>query len=326
MNQKYIILLISIIIICILLFLFVNINLTPPFPIDVVYTWKGEEVTNNVRTSYNHELKYSLRSIDMFAPWVNKIYILTDHPKKYPSWIKNDNDKIIMVDTAETFPSSIYLPNSNSNAIESTISNIKGLSEHYIYFCDDIFLGNKTKYTDFFTADGKAVVDKYTMETESILIDKRYNVFNIKYPPSICRMYKHIPIPQIKSLVKEFNEKYADYIHWIRITKNRNRRGFDICKSNGLNSPCQQIHYPICKYMYSKNKAVLMNYDYPNKAIFVRNNHNNLQYSLDRVINFKPLFFCVNDDETDSSKREAARNTVLNFFNYYFVNKPSFEK
>jgi len=330
MNKKYIVLLISIIFICIFIFLFMNVNLTgneiPPFPIDVVYTWKGEEVTDNIRSSYNHELKYSLRSIDMYAPWVNKIYILTDHPKKYPSWIKTDTDKIIMVDTTETFPNPSYLPNSNSNAIETTITNIKGLSEHYIYFCDDIFLGNKTKYTDFFTPDGKAIVDKYTMETESILIDEKYNVLNIKYPPSICRMYKHIPIPQIKSLVIEFNEKYADYIHWIRITKNRNRRGFDICKSNGLNTPCQQIHYPICKYMYSKNKAVLMDYDNPNIAIFIRNNHYNLYQSLNRVITYKPLFFCINDDQTDVSKRDAVRNIVLDFFAVYFVDKPSFEK
>ena len=48
----------------------------PPFPIDVVYTWKGEKKSNNIRLGYNHELKYSLRSVDMYAPWVNKIYIL----------------------------------------------------------------------------------------------------------------------------------------------------------------------------------------------------------------------------------------------------------
>ena len=141
MNQLNIVIMILIAIVIIFL---INKYLTndesPPFPIDVVYTWKGEEVTNDIRSSYNHELKYSLRSIDLYAPWVNKIYILTDYPKKYPSWIKNDNSKIIMVDTTETFPDQTYLPNSNSNAIESTISNIKQLSEHYIYFCDDIFL------------------------------------------------------------------------------------------------------------------------------------------------------------------------------------------
>jgi len=318
------------ILITIMVFLLINIFLinyeTPPFPIDVVYTWKGEEVTENIRTSYNHELKYSLRSIDLYAPWVNKIYILTDYPKKYPSWIKSDTSKIIMIDTTETFSNPIYLPNSNSNAIETTITNIKGLSEHYIYFCDDIFLGNKTKYTDFFTYDGKAVVDKYVMETTQILRDEKYNNFNIKYPPSNNRMYKHIPIPQIKSIVKEFNQEYSEYIHWIRMTKNRNRRGFDICKTNGLNTPCQQIHYPICKYMYAKNKAILTDNDDPEKAIFIGNSYTNLIESLNNVIIVKPLFFCINDSQRDINKREQARNIVLQFFTFYFTNKPSFEK
>jgi len=329
MKDIYKRLIILMLIIFIITFLFTNINLnteTTPFPIDIVYTWKGEEVTDNVRSSYNHELKYSLRSINLYAPWVNKIYILTDYPKKYPSWIKENTNKIIMIDTTETFPNPAYLPNSNSNAIETTISNIKGLSEHYIYFCDDIFIGNETKYTDFFTSDGKAIVDKYTMETNAILIDEKYNLLSIEYPPSSYKMYKHVPIPQIKSLVIEFNEKYADYIHWIRITKNRNKRGFDICKSNGLNTPCQQIHYPICKYMYSKNKAILVDNDDPNRVIFIRNDFNNLHQALNNVLLVKPLFFCVNDDETDVNKREIVRNIILEFFTNYFVDKPSFEK
>ena len=328
MNQISIfkIFLIIILIIFITFFL-INMYLTyksTPFPIDVVYTWTGEEVTDDIRTSYNHELKYSLRSIDLYAPWVNKIYILMNN-KKQPSWIK-ENDKIIIVEHTETFPHTSYLPNSNSNAIESTIVNIKNLSEHYIYFNDDFFLGNNVKYTDFFTYDGKAIVDKYVLETTPILIDEKNNINNINYPPSTGRMYKHIPIPQIKSVVMEFNEEYSDYIHWIRMTKNRNNKGFDICESNSLNSPCQQIHYPICKYMYSKNKAILTDNDDPKKVGYVANKYEDLIYALNIIAVTKPLFFCINDNQIDINKREEARNIVLSFFEYYFTNKPNFEK
>ena len=71
----------TLIIICLVFFLIKNIMgyETTPFPIDVVYTWKGERVTDNIRDSYNNELQYSLRSIDLYAPWVNKIYILTSN-------------------------------------------------------------------------------------------------------------------------------------------------------------------------------------------------------------------------------------------------------
>jgi len=320
---------IMILILIVILFL-INNYLTndesPPFPIDVVYTWKGEEVTNDIRSSYNHELKYSLRSIDLYAPWVNKIYILTDYPKNYPSWIKNNTNKIVMIDTTETFPHPSYLPNSNSNAIESTIVNINGLSEHYIYFCDDIFLGKKTKYTDFFTYDGKAIVDKYVLETSPILINENNNINNIKYPPSTGRMYKHIPIPQIKSIVMEFNEEYSDYIHWIRMTKNRNNKGFDVCESISLNTPCQQIHYPICKYMYAKKKAIITDNDNPKKVGYVANRWYNLIYALNEIALTKPLFFCINDNQVDIDKRDDTRNIVLSFFQHYYPNKPNFEK
>jgi len=302
-----------------------NSSNKPPFPIDVVYSWKGEEVTDNPRSSYNHELKYSLRSIDMFAPWVNKIYILTDYPKKYPSWINKRTTKIVMVDTTETFPNKNYLPNSNSNAIETTIVNIKGLSEHYIYLCDDFFLGRPTSYRHFFTPDGKACVDKYTMERNNILQDKNYNLLNIEFPPGSYRMYKHVPSPLIKSLVVEFNKKYSDYIHWIRSTKVRVKRGFDECKLYGLNTPCQQIHYPISKYMYSKNKAVLTDNDNPSKVVFLKNSMTNFSEKLYEVYLSRPLFFCINDDEVDPHRRDVVREQSLNFYSSYFNTKPRFE-
>lgn len=328
MSSIYLIYIILIVFFLLLIMMKINTNTndnTTPFPIDVVYSWKGEEITDNPRSSYNHELKYSLRSIDMFAPWVNKIYILTDYPKKYPSWINKETKKIVMVDTTETFPDKKYLPNSNSNAIETTIVNIKGLSEHYIYLCDDFFLGRPTSYTDFFTPDGKACVDKYSMETNYILQDKNYNLLSIEFPPGSYRMYKHVPSPLIKSLVVEFNKKYSDYIHWIRSTKVRIKRGFDECKLYGLNTPCQQIHYPISIYMYSKNRAVLTDNDDPMKVVFLKNSMSDLSEKLDEVYSNKPLFFCINDDEVDPYRREIVREQVLEFFNVYFVKKPRFE-
>ena len=173
----------------------------PPFPIDIVYTWSGEKTSNDIRLGYNYEVKYSIRSIYYFAPWVNKIYILMNNPKKTPSWIKEDNDKIIIVDHLDTFPSKKYLPNTNSNAIETTIPNIQGLSEHFIYFNDDFFLGRKSKYTDFFTPDGKAIVNYNTSEIKPTYYNKdNTRNLSIKFPPNNGMMYEHIPVPRIKSI------------------------------------------------------------------------------------------------------------------------------
>ena len=131
--------------------------------------------------------------------------------KKEPSWIK-DNDKIVVVEHLDTFPSSEYLPNFNSNAIETTIANIKGLSNHYIYFNDDIFLGRKVKYTDFFTPDGKAKIDDYSLNTRVVTKDGLENKLKFDIPQNADKLYKHIPISQIKDSVLEFNKTYADYV------------------------------------------------------------------------------------------------------------------
>ena len=302
----------------------------PPFPIDIVYTWSGEKVSNNIRESYNYELQYSLRSIEMYAPWVNKIYILIDAPKKFPSWIDENNDKIIMIDTTETFPSDKYLPNNNSNAIETTIINIPNLSEHYIYFCDDIFLGRKTKYTDFFTSDGKALVCRYSISNNTILKHNFINLLKINFPPTVNKLYPHVPIPQIKSVIEEFFNLYPDYIDWIRSTKKRSDDGTGICNLYFLNRPCQQIHYPICKYMLIKNKAVLTFYGNPTKHMFIRNDEIYKYHSkitvFDVILIIKPLYYCINDDEKDVEKRIKVREMMLSFFNKYYPNKASFEK
>lgn len=294
----------------------------PPFPIDIVYTWKGENKSKNVRLSYNYELKYSLRSIFLNAPWVNKVFILMNK-KDTPSWIKN-NDKIVIIDHLDTFPSTEYLPNFNSNAIETTIANIEGLSEHYIYFNDDIFLGRKTKYTDFFTPSGKVLIDEYiSKKTRNILKDENDNKLNIEFPPGYKEIHKHIPIPQIKSLVLEFNKKYEDYIHWIRMTKKRKNKGFDICEKNNLNAPCQQVHFQIYNYIYLNHKAVLTSHK--KKLVYVPNIDPKFSKKLEKILSKKPLFFCINDVETDPKKREHIRETMLWFFNEYFPNKASFE-
>jgi hypothetical protein len=295
-------------------------NKFPPFPIDIVYTWKGEDFSNDRRLSNNNELKYSLRSVELNAPWVNKIFILMNN-SKIPSWI-NPTDKIIILEHTDTFPSKKYLPNINSNAIESTIANIPDLSEHYIYLNDDIFLGKKTKYTDFFTPDGKAIIDKIAKNRTKKYIEnnlkKMNNNFklnlNTKLPPNCNTLSKHIPFPQIKSIVLKFNKEYAHYIHQLRSTKKR-RPG---------NLLYQQIHCPISKYMLLKNKAVTRNFS--NKHVDIRSSDKILSINLKKILRNKPNFFCIKDEEDVPLNRQIVREKLTSFLESYYPNKATFEK
>lgn len=95
--------------------------------------------------------QYWFRGIEINAPWVNKVYLVTcGH---VPEWLNLKHPKLVIVNHADFMPRE-YLPTFNANSIELNIHRIKGLSEKFIYFNDDMFIMNKTKKEDFFV-DGK---------------------------------------------------------------------------------------------------------------------------------------------------------------------------
>lgn len=92
-------------------------------------------------------LPYFFRGIDKFAPWVNKVYFVTCGQK--PDWLNENCEKLVLVNHSDYIPAEC-LPTFNSNAIEANLHEIKGLSEKFVYFNDDIFLVNPTTPEDFF--------------------------------------------------------------------------------------------------------------------------------------------------------------------------------
>ena len=92
-------------------------------------------------------LKYWFRGVEKFAPWVNKIHFVTCGQK--PKWLNTENPKLNLVNHSDYIPKQ-YLPTFNSNAIEINLHRIKGLSEQFVYFNDDMFLINKVERKDFF--------------------------------------------------------------------------------------------------------------------------------------------------------------------------------
>ncbi|KXU07599.1 stealth family protein [Streptococcus oralis] len=95
--------------------------------------------------------KYWFRGVEKFAPWVNKVYLVTDQQK--PSWLDIDSDKLVLVDHTEIIRND-YLPVFSANPIESNIHRISGLSEHFVFFNDDVYLTAPVEPTDFFSEEG----------------------------------------------------------------------------------------------------------------------------------------------------------------------------
>jgi hypothetical protein len=143
-------------------------------PIDVVYTWvddgdtewqgrKAEALSrihigglnkysvNDERYRSHDELRYSLRSLDYFAPWVNHVYLVS--AGQVPAWLATSNPRITVVDHQQIFPDAA-LPTFNSHAIEARLHHIEGLSEHFLYLNDDVFFGRPVKPELFFEGSG----------------------------------------------------------------------------------------------------------------------------------------------------------------------------
>lgn len=111
------------------------------------------ELTGIIRFESHDELKYSMRSIHAYLPWVHRIFIVTN--KQRPHWLKV-HPKVTIVDHSEIIPAEL-LPTFNSVTIGSYITRINGLSEHFLLFNDDVFINRLLSEGDFFKK-GKPIV------------------------------------------------------------------------------------------------------------------------------------------------------------------------
>ncbi|MBR1627681.1 MAG: stealth family protein [Lachnospiraceae bacterium] len=92
-------------------------------------------------------LKYLLRGIEKNAPFFRKIFFVTCGQK--PDWLNESHPKLVLVNHKDFIPEK-YLPTFNANTIELNLHRIRGLSDRFVYFNDDMFLLQKTTPYDFF--------------------------------------------------------------------------------------------------------------------------------------------------------------------------------
>lgn len=98
--------------------------------------------------------RYWFRAVEKYAPWANRVFFVTyGH---VPAWLDTESPRLRIVRHDEFIPDE-YLPTFSSIPIELNLHRIPGLSEHFVYFNDDIFLARPCKPEDFFV-DGKPVL------------------------------------------------------------------------------------------------------------------------------------------------------------------------
>ena len=92
-------------------------------------------------------LHFLFRGIEKFAPWVNKVYFVTNaHP---PKWMNTKHPKLVVLNDKDVVPSQ-YMPTFSCFPIEFNFHRIEGLSDRFVYFCDDMFIIDNVLPTHFF--------------------------------------------------------------------------------------------------------------------------------------------------------------------------------
>ena len=78
----------------------------------------------------------------MFAPWVGRIFVVVASPSQVPAWLNASHERIRIIYHEQIFDrASTQLPTFNSLAIETVLHRIDGLSNLFMYFNNDVFLG-----------------------------------------------------------------------------------------------------------------------------------------------------------------------------------------
>ncbi|MBQ2247729.1 MAG: Stealth CR1 domain-containing protein [Tidjanibacter sp.] len=122
----------------------------------------------------NQELRYSLRSVEKYAPWVGKVFIVT--ADQTPKWLNVAHPKVELVSHSQILPSE-YLPTFNSSAIEMALTRIEGLSERFLFANDDMFFRCPVGPEFFYTPEGLPIARfaRYISTKESLYLGKVRN-------------------------------------------------------------------------------------------------------------------------------------------------------
>lgn len=277
-------------------------------------TQDSPEISGDNRWRDNDELKYSLRSVEKNAPWINHIYIITGF-NQIPKWLNINHPKITIIPHESIFPADA-LPTFNSNAIEMCIPNIPELSEHFLLANDDMFFFRPLNPDFFFDSHDRAIVwyGKRTKRAIARSLFKAYTKTLVKATQLIKRVYGRdyfgcFPAHNIDTYIKSSMQSakghpaLKDYIEKTIYTKFRTEHDAQRWVFNLYDN----IHgRNVLKRVRNKKspKHWLYNLIYRKRFSDSPVYYTNLAQS--NIMSIKPSLFCVND--TENSTAEIRRN------------------
>ena len=197
-----------------------HIEIIEKEPVDVLIkyidltdkTLNRNGITQIKKDEDNEELKYCVRSILEYIPWVRKIFILMPNDKvKYFKPINEIKDKFVYVKDKDV----IGFDSANSVTFQLNLCNMVkfGLSENFILMDDDYFIGKPIKKTDFFYYDENTkkvvpsvITDDFTEMIKTNILNEYNKLYRRKtrIKPHSFNGWKISQLASYKLLLEQF--------------------------------------------------------------------------------------------------------------------------
>lgn len=310
------------------------------FEIDMVFSWVdgssdefvrerakrmqsyvvGEGDDSEARYRQIDELKYALRSVYMFAPWVRRIFIATDSPA--PSWLAR-HPKVTLVRSEEMFADTSVLPTHNSHAVESQLHRIPGIAEHFLYSNDDMFFGRPVSPSLFFSPGG---ITKFVEASTRIGLGETHpgrsgfeNAARVnrallreRYGKVTTRHLEHCAAPLRRSVMADLETAFPEEFR--RTAASRFRSATDISVTNSL------YHY----YALLTARAVVQT---DARVKYVETTLRKALPAMKQLLKRRDQdMFCLNDGSFPEISVEQRTGAVIDFLDRYFPFPAPWEK
>ena len=281
---------------------------------------EGSGVNCKGRYADNDELKYSLRSVELYAPWIRRIFIVTD--EQTPRWLDTSNPKIRIVDHKEILPAE-SLPCFNSNVLEHHLHKIPGLAERFLFANDDMFFNRPVVPGDFFAADGLPIARMNRRPFRKLTLFVKEKVLGKP-------MSNYLQIIQRTALAVErkYGIYYGDKMHhnidaYLKSSHEHVREAFDAEIAPTLGNHVRASN-DIQRHLYTYAALVerRMHRRYVGRRTSFRFHIDNTKHYA-KLAKCNPMLFCMNDSQYAT---DADRQRVTEFLSERFAEKSSFEK
>lgn len=285
---------------------------------------KGKTVVHSAaRHRDNGELRYLLRSIEQNMPWIRHIYVVTNGQK--PDYIDFSVPGISQVSHSDIFSNDAATPCFNSFVIDSYLHNIEGLSENFIRFSDDFFIGRSVEKEEFLKTRAAFVFKGEVQEQPKTRYQAQVkrNAELMKQVLDVRPKYNVAHAPQLRNIptCKRFEETYRDALMHTRSNRFRTKNDLiplmlypyfvlsEVCRES-IESMVRGLGDGL---VYVPKRDITERY----AQVAIGREDENWAGKLNKIQQVKPLFFNLNDNfgaERESEGLEAMDTFLATMF------------